>query len=132
MIFIAALSDYDKTSQENNQQNKLHETLDVFDQVCRSKYFRIKNLLLFLNKKDLFETKIKQTPLTICFPEYVGRPASYIDAIDFIKSKFEYTSKKHRPEKELHVYLFSATELDGSCAVFDGILDMQLDSMTKS
>ena len=132
MIFIAALSDYDKTSQENNQQNKLHETLDVFDQVCRSKYFRIENLILFLNKKDLFETKIKETPLTICFPQYQGRPASYIDAIDFIQSKFECINETHRTNNELYVHVFDATELAGSRMLFDGILDMQLDSLTKS
>jgi len=28
---------------------------------------------MFLNKKDLFEEKIKNSPLTVCFPDYTGQ-----------------------------------------------------------
>ncbi len=30
------------------------------------------SIILFLNKKDLFGDKIKNSQLTICFPEYTG------------------------------------------------------------
>lgn len=31
------------------------------------------SIILFLNKKDLFEMKIRHSPLSICFPEYKGK-----------------------------------------------------------
>lgn len=50
----------------------MHESLKLFDSICNNKWFTDTSIILFLNKKDLFEEKIKKSPLTICFPEYSG------------------------------------------------------------
>lgn len=50
----------------------MHESLKLFDSICNNKWFTDTSIILFLNKKDLFEEKIKKSPLTICFPEYTG------------------------------------------------------------
>lgn len=54
-------------------QNRMHESLMLFDSICNNKFFIDTSIILFLNKKDLFAEKIKKSPLTICFPEYTGR-----------------------------------------------------------
>jgi hypothetical protein len=54
-------------------QNRMQESLKLFDSICNNKWFTDTSIILFLNKKDLFEEKIKKSPLTICFPEYGGR-----------------------------------------------------------
>ena len=59
------------TSTSNNQ-NRMQESLKLFDSICNNKWFTDTSIILFLNKKDLFEEKIKKSPLTICFPEYTG------------------------------------------------------------
>ena len=51
----------------------MHESHRLFSRVCQSKYFAKTALILFLNKKDLFQEKIRKTPITICFPDYDGR-----------------------------------------------------------
>lgn len=51
----------------------MQESLKLFDSICNNKWFTDTSIILFLNKKDLFEEKIKKSPLTICFPEYTGR-----------------------------------------------------------
>lgn len=53
-------------------QNRMQESLKLFDSICNNKWFTDTSIILFLNKKDLFEEKIKKSPLTICFPEYAG------------------------------------------------------------
>lgn len=51
----------------------MHESMKLFDSICNNKWFTETSIILFLNKKDLFEEKIKKSPLTICFPEYAGQ-----------------------------------------------------------
>ena len=53
----------------------MQESLKLFDSICNNKWFTDTSIILFLNKKDLFEEKIKKSPLTICFPEYTGEEA---------------------------------------------------------
>jgi guanine nucleotide-binding protein G(i) subunit alpha len=50
----------------------MQESLKLFDSICNNKWFGDTSIILFLNKKDLFEEKILRSPLTICFPEYLG------------------------------------------------------------
>lgn len=50
----------------------MHESLKLFDSICNNKWFTDTSIILFLNKKDIFEEKIKKSPLSICFPEYTG------------------------------------------------------------
>jgi hypothetical protein len=54
-----------------HQQNAMHEDLEYFDIYCNA-FRNISSIVLLLNKKDIFQEKIKKTPLTICFPEYTG------------------------------------------------------------
>lgn len=51
----------------------MQESLKLFDSICNNKWFTDTSIILFLNKKDLFEEKIRKSPLTICFPEYAGK-----------------------------------------------------------
>ena len=51
----------------------MHESMKLFDSISNNKWFTDTSIILFLNKKDIFEEKIDNSPLTICFPEYIGR-----------------------------------------------------------
>ena len=46
--------------------------MKLFDSICNNKWFTDTSIILFLNKKDLFQEKIKKSPLTACFTEYTG------------------------------------------------------------
>ncbi|MBW02057.1 Guanine nucleotide-binding protein G(k) subunit alpha, partial [Eschrichtius robustus] len=72
IIFCVALSDYDLVLAEDEEMNRMHESMKLFDSICNNKWFTDTSIILFLNKKDLFEEKIKRSPLTICYPEYTG------------------------------------------------------------
>ena len=52
----------------------MHESLHLFNSICNHKFFAATSIILFLNKKDLFEEKIKKVHLSICFPDYDGEP----------------------------------------------------------
>lgn len=49
------------------------ESLKLFDSIVNNEWFFGKSVILFLNKKDLFEEKIPYSPITIIFPDYKGK-----------------------------------------------------------
>lgn len=96
VIFVCALTEYNQVLREDIKQNRLKESINLFDIACNRKY-PDKPILLFLNKKDLFEQKIKETDLKVCYPAYKGG-CDYDAALDFIKQKFLNTRwDKTRP-----------------------------------
>ena len=75
VIFVTALSDYDLKLGEDENMNKLHESLHLFSSVCVNRWFITATMIVFFNKTDIFQSKISNpagTPLTACFPSYDG------------------------------------------------------------
>nr|AAB24072.2 G-protein alpha i subunit [Homarus americanus] len=87
IIFVVALSGYDLVLAEDEEMNRMIESMKLFDSICNNKWFVETSIILFLNKKDLFEQKITKSPLTICFPEYQGSNV-YEDSANYIRMKF--------------------------------------------
>lgn len=56
-------------------------------------------MILFLNKKDVFQEKIQKTDLSVCFPEYKGG-ANYDQAVQFIKEVCVLVERECMPESE--------------------------------
>lgn len=52
--------------------NRMHESLQLFKDTCNSYYFSDASVILFLNKNDLFQDKIKKVDLKVCFDDYTG------------------------------------------------------------
>ena len=72
LIFITSLSEYDQMLYEDNDVKRMDESLKLFEEICASKWFLEKNIILFLNKSDVFEHKLKTTDLSVCFSDYKG------------------------------------------------------------
>jgi len=87
VIFVAAISEYDQVLYEDESQNRLHESINAFENICNNHHFDDTAMILFLNKKDLFEDKIQRVSLRVCFPEYRGSQ-NYEECADFVRGKF--------------------------------------------
>ncbi|XP_065272816.1 guanine nucleotide-binding protein G(o) subunit alpha isoform X5 [Emys orbicularis] len=121
IIFCVALSGYDQVLHEDETTNRMHESLKLFDSICNNKWFTDTSIILFLNKKDIFEKKIKKSPLTICFPEYTGSN-SFTEAVSYIQSQYE--SKNKSPNKEIYTHITCATDTNNIQFVFDAVTDV--------
>ena len=53
-------------------QNWMDKALRLFNSILKNKWFLDTSVILFLNKKDLFEQKIKERPLPDVFPHFRG------------------------------------------------------------
>ncbi|GAB1201849.1 G protein alpha subunit [Aspergillus pseudonomiae] len=83
IIFCVALSEYDQVLLEESNQNRMMESLVLFDSVVNSRWFMRTSIILFLNKVDLFRQKLPRSPLSNYFPDYSGgndvnRAAKYL------------------------------------------------------
>ena len=71
VIFVCALTEYNQVLREDVKQNRLKESLNLFDIACNRRY-PDKPIILFLNKMDLFKEQIERVDLNVCFPAYKG------------------------------------------------------------
>ncbi|MEQ2184953.1 hypothetical protein GOODEAATRI_013195 [Goodea atripinnis] len=102
----------------------MHESMKLFDSICNNKWFTDTSIILFLNKKDLFEEKIKKSPLTICYPEYAGSN-TYEEAAAYIQCQFEDLNKR-KDTKEIYTHFTCATDTKNVQFVFDAVTDVSL------
>jgi len=87
VMFCVSLSEYDQVLREDGSQNRMRESLLLFDEVSNSHWFKKTAFILFLNKIDLFKEKIERVDLTPCWPNYTGG-CNFENASNFIKQKF--------------------------------------------
>jgi len=107
IIFCVAASDYDLVLEEDGVTNRMVDSLNLFKQIARDKNLRDRPILLFLNKKDVFEKKILEVDLGQYFPEYKGGK-NYSKGIDFLEGLFR---KEAGPRKgEIFVHVTQATD----------------------
>jgi len=125
IIFCVAISEYDLKLYEDNETNRMHESLQLFKELCSTKWFQSTAFILFLNKKDIFEEKIKRVPLTVCFPEYVGNSSDVVESgKEYIKDRFlELNDNK---SKTVYAHFTCATDTNNIIVVFNAVRDIIL------
>lgn len=123
VIFCVALSEYDLKLQEDDITNRMHESLKLFKEICNSKWFIDTSMILFLNKKDIFEEKIQRVDLKVCFPEYDGGN-NYDKAVEFVKNKF--LAQNENPNKIIYPHVTCATDTGNITVVFNAVKDIIL------
>jgi len=125
VIFCAAMSEYDFCLFEDDSVNRMHEALNLFEEVCNCQWFADSAIILFLNKSDLFQEKMKRTDLKVCFPDYTGG-LDYKAGIAFIKEKF--LSLNRDPSKNLYSHVTCATDTQNIKFVFSAVQDLVIQS----
>lgn len=127
IVFCVSLSDYDTVLANDATKNKMHQSMELFDYICNNKYFKNTAIFLLLNKKDLFEEKIKKSSLKKCFPEYTGAD-EYNEASQFIQGKFEALANE---DKEIYSHFTCATDTGDIRIAFNVLMDVIIDSFIK-
>jgi len=117
IIFFTAIDEYDMTLQEDENTNRMDESLILFERISKLPYFEHIPFVLFFNKFDSFKKKIKKVPLTVKYPEYQGETKE--DAVDFIVKKFTTAFKGNRLDK--NVYVTCGLDRDNVNNIFDSV-----------
>lgn len=72
VIFIVASSEYDQCLREDENQNRLEESLNLFAEISNSHWFKTTTFLLFLNKHDIFKKKFENGDFKRHFTDFSG------------------------------------------------------------
>ncbi|KJA13995.1 hypothetical protein HYPSUDRAFT_467608 [Hypholoma sublateritium FD-334 SS-4] len=92
VIFCMALSEYDEVIGEEKTQNRMAQSLALFETVVNSRWFARTPITLFLNKVDVLEQKLAKVPLEEYFPDYTGG-ADVDEAVKFIRTQFTQVNR---------------------------------------
>lgn len=127
VLFVTSLTAYCETLFEDVNQNGLVESLDLFDSIANSKFFRSTSFMLFFNKRDLLEeylTKLK-IPLNRSglFPD-APETFDVEKAIRWQMDKFRARKQadpdnpRDAPDVNLYMHVTTATSKDNVNKVF--------------
>ena len=129
IIFCTAMSEYDQVLREDETTNRMQDSLKLFESICNNKWFCNTCIILFLNKKDIFEEKILRSSLGTCFPEYCGEQ-EYGKAAAYIQAQFE-AKKSKTTANEIYCHMTCATDTKNIQFVFDAVTDVILAKLLK-
>eukprot|EP00064_Thunnus_orientalis_P013699 superscaffoldBa00002273_g13739 len=88
IMFLVALSEYDQVLVESPTENRMEESMALFQTIITSKWFIQSAVILFLNKIDILEEKIMYSHLVDYFPEYDGPQQDVKAGKEFILNMF--------------------------------------------
>ncbi|KAJ3447094.1 guanine nucleotide-binding protein g(o) subunit alpha [Anaeramoeba flamelloides] len=128
LIFVVAISQYDQVLYEDENQNRMVESLQLFDEICNMPWFDKSSIILFLNKKDLFDEKIKNVDIRVTFKEYKGENEPE-EAGEYIKSEFVKLYKNET--KKVYPYFTCATDTSNIKNVFEAVKDTILANLIR-
>lgn len=125
VIFVASLSEYDQVLFEDATVNRMVEAINLFSEICNAKWFEQSSMILFLNKKDLFQKKI--TMVDIRHEGGDGTPPRFLDYTgghDYEKGKRYITERfcehnRRVDSSQLTVHVTCATDTGNVRVVFE-------------
>lgn len=127
IIFCVALSEYDQVLVEEAGQNRMTESLVLFDSVINSRWFVRTSIILFLNKIDLFKEKLALAPLSDWFPDYQGG-ADANKAAKYILYRF---TQVNRAKLNIYPHLTQATDTSNIRLVFAAVKETILQNALR-
>jgi len=145
VIFVAAINEYDQVLYEDNKVNRIDEAVELFDEICNSEWFEKTSMILFLNKKDLFQEKLLQSPFSIKegpnirFPDFKGplvvpgTPSAKIENPEYQECfnaaaayMLQLFVSKKKSGKKIYHHITTATDTSNVSTVFDACKDIIL------
>ncbi|KAL5640672.1 hypothetical protein ACGC1H_001228 [Rhizoctonia solani] len=122
ILFLVSLNGYDQCLFEDSNANRMQDAMAIWTSICDSEYFRSTNIILFLNKNDLFSEKVKKSPIRRYFPDYEGPEGDAAEGRRYFRKRFlklssttqpqSASSDRHSPpqKREIYTHYTNATD----------------------
>ncbi|KAI8901319.1 guanine nucleotide binding protein, alpha subunit [Globomyces pollinis-pini] len=120
IVFVVALSSYDQMMMEDPTMNRMVDALNLFDFIVNHKLLVNPDMILFLNKTDLFSAKVKTSFIKPHFPDYNQRDGSVSEGSRFFEKKFMGLKKNEK--KLMMVHFTCCTDTKAMDAIVSGVI----------
>uniref|UniRef100_UPI0037E935C0 guanine nucleotide-binding protein subunit alpha-13b n=1 Tax=Semicossyphus pulcher TaxID=241346 RepID=UPI0037E935C0 len=130
ILFLVSSSEYDQVLMEDRLTNRLSESLNIFETIVNNRVFGNVSIILFLNKTDLLEEKVKQVSIKDYFPEFSGDPRSLADVQRFLVDCFR-KKRREQQQKPLYHHFTTAINTENIRLVFRDVKDTILHDNLK-
>ncbi|XP_026180516.1 guanine nucleotide-binding protein subunit alpha-13b [Mastacembelus armatus] len=130
ILFLVSSSEYDQVLMEDRQTNRLSESLNIFETIVNNRVFSNVSIILFLNKTDLLEEKVKHVSIKDYFHEFSGDPTSLTDVQRFLVECFR-KKRREQQQKPLYHHFTTAINTENIRLVFRDVKDTILHDNLK-
>ncbi|GJE93719.1 G-alpha-domain-containing protein [Phanerochaete sordida] len=126
IIFLAPISAFDQTLVEDKSVNRLEDSVLLWKAVCQNKLLAKVELILFMNKCDILDQKLRSgTRLAKYLRSFGDRPNDLDSAQKFFRSKFSFIHREHSPQpRKFHGYFTSVTDTSTTSGILASVRDM--------
>lgn len=132
IIFVAALSEYNLRMFEDLSKNRMADAIELFDSICNNQFLERAALILFLNKRDLFEEKIRFVPIASVpeFGDFDGEVGHFDKSCDYFLQKF--LARNKLKTRNIYFHVTCATDKDNVQVVFEACREVILKRMLEA
>ncbi|XP_030376918.1 guanine nucleotide-binding protein subunit alpha homolog [Scaptodrosophila lebanonensis] len=123
IIFLVSSSEFDQVLAEDRKTNRLEESKNIFDTIVNNNTFKGISIILFLNKTDLLEQKVRnpETDIRWYYPQFNGNPHSLLDVQNFILQMF--MSVRRSSTSRIYHHFTTAIDTRNINVVFNSVKD---------
>ncbi|KAI0248951.1 G-alpha-domain-containing protein [Lactifluus subvellereus] len=109
IIFLAPISSFDERLREDRRVNRLEDTYMLWQTLCSLQMLAKTQIILFLNKCDLLEQKLRSGVQVRTHVPSFGDRSNDVDTVKkYFQSHFKEIAKQHSPEpRRFYVHLTS-------------------------
>ncbi|KZS86728.1 G-alpha-domain-containing protein [Sistotremastrum niveocremeum HHB9708] len=119
IIFLAPISAFNQVLDEDRDRNRLEDSFGLYKKIVSSKLLAKVQIVLFLNKVDLFRRMINHQGISFSkyVPSYGNRPNEVESIMKYLKAKFKEISRDHSPAARTFFSYFTSVVDTQSTAV---------------
>ncbi|KAG6811281.1 hypothetical protein H0H92_008194 [Tricholoma furcatifolium] len=123
IIFLAPISGFDQVLAEDRSVNRLEDSVLLWKAVCSNKLLANVDLVLFLNKCDILDAKLKAG---IRYVKSYGDRENDLDSVGkYLRGKFNAIHREYSPNpRKFYAFLTSVTDTATTAGIIASVRDM--------
>ncbi|KAJ3381560.1 Guanine nucleotide-binding protein G(k) subunit alpha [Lobulomyces angularis] len=127
IIFLVAISSFDQMLEEEENVNRIKDSLDLFDKIINNALLANIDFILIFNKMDLFKAKLKSSQIKLHFEDFNEDQTDTKKCAQYFLNLFQSRSKR----EVQYVQYTTSTNMQKMKQVITSICDIILRRVLK-